>query len=322
MIPTLSIIIPYFNHRVSLPRLLESIKQQSLKDIEIVIVDDNSEQECEDIASNFSRQGLCVRLVRNTERLYVKNTRLAGVEAATAPRFMFADADDVLWGDSALEEHVRLQVEHDADVVHFRSILVDGKAEFSGAYSWADPFAPKLAGGNIFRAYARSEMDGGVIWNKIFKRSFWLRIMPELRQLPLKTACEDIFLNILVFFHAQIYVGSDLTGYGFHFCPEKRGEKALMRAVALYKILNSTIPSLRASGGNKDDIQRLEQSLLNFMAVCGGRAGIYAQSRGDALNDLVKEALSQEPCEMLIKTLLGALAVNGSKLQNIQRALL
>ena len=319
MTPLVSIIVPYRNNRDELPRLLESIQRQSLKDLEVIIVDDKSEHGCADIVAAFAGRGLRVRLLENGRRLHVKDARLAGVREANADCFMFADADDMLWGDAALEAHVVMQHENRADIVHFRSVLTDGAGNFAKNFSWADPFAPKLSGSDIFSTYTWSEIDGGAIWNKIFSKALWLRILPDVQKFPLKHACEDIFLNILAFFQARSYVGSDLTGYGFHFHPEKRGGKSLMRAVALYRMLDMLIPRLRSDGGNVEDLDRLERAIVNFLALCVGRAGIHAMSPGTSMEDMVNEALMQEDYGTIIKTLLLGAGVNGTKLRNIYR---
>jgi glycosyltransferase involved in cell wall biosynthesis len=318
--PPVSIIVPHRNHRACLPRLLESIQRQSLKDLEVLIVDDASESGCADIVDAFVGRGLRVRLLENERRLYVRDARLAGVREARSDCFMFADADDMLWGESALEAHVGMRQKHQADIVHFRSVLTDGVGNFAGHFSWADPLAPKLDGKAVFSAFTRSELEGSVIWNKIFSKALWLRIMSDLRDFPLKQASEDFFFNIWTFFAAQSYVGSELIGYGFHFCPEKQGAKSLMRAATLCRMLDLLMPRLREAGGDVDDLSRLECRLLHFLAVHAGRAGIHALEQGEALEDFVQEALAQEDCGTLIKTLLRGAGVNGKKLQTIYRS--
>ena len=317
--PLVSIIVPYRDHRDSLPRLLESIRRQSLKDLEVVVVDDASETGCADIVAAFAGSGLCVRLTESKERLYVKDARLAGVREARADCFMFADADDMLWGETVLEAHVAMWRETRADVVHFRSVFTDGAGNFTGNFSWADPFAPELRGKAVFSAYTRAELDGSALWNKIFSRELWLRIMPALLEFPLEQACEDIFLNTRVFFQAQSYAGSDLAGYGFHYRPEKRDGKALMRAAALFRMLDMLIPRLYEDNGDPEDIARLEGKMANFLGVCAGRAGIHATNPDADMEAHVREALLREDCVTIIKTLLLGAGVNGRKLRNICR---
>ncbi len=253
--------------------------------------------------------------------MYVKDARLAGVREASADCFMFADADDMLWGETALETHVSLWRETRADIVHFRTVFTDETGRFAGNYSWADPFAPKLDGKDIFSAYTRSEIDGSAIWNKIFSRDLWMRLLPDLQEFPVKQACEDIFLNIRVFFHAQSYRGSDLTGYGFHYRPGGRDGRSLLRASTLCRMLDLLVPQMRSSGGDMEDLARLERAMANFLAICTGRAGIYAMNPGTVLGDFVQEALAQEDNERIIKTLLLGAGVNGKKLQNIYKSI-
>ena len=51
MPPLLSVIIPCCNHRDFLPGALDSVRAQTLKDLEVVVVDDCSDEPCEDLAA-------------------------------------------------------------------------------------------------------------------------------------------------------------------------------------------------------------------------------------------------------------------------------
>jgi glycosyltransferase involved in cell wall biosynthesis len=319
MNPLVSIVVPYRNHKRGLPRLLESVGYQSLKDLEVVVVDDHSEEGCADVAEAFSGRGLPVRLLVNEHRLYTKDTRLTGVLAAKSDCILFADADDFLWGETALEKHVALQRKTETDIVHFRSVLTDQGGNFVGLYGWADPLAPRLEGDAVFAAFARTEPDGWPIWNKLWSRRLWLRIMPLAKQSAIHWACEDIFLNICAFFYAQRYIGSDLTGYGYYYRPRQKGVKAMPRALALHSMLSSLMPKLRAAGGVDEDIRRLEGNIINFLSVCVGRAGMHALEEGQGMiaENRVREALQDADSETVIKTLLLAAGVNGRKLRDV-----
>jgi hypothetical protein len=311
-----SVIVPHRNRKERLPRLLESVQRQSLKGIEVIVVDDASEESCRDVTDAFAGRGLSVRLLESEKRLYTKDARLAGVREAAAECFLFADDDDTLWGETALETHVALWRESGADMVHFRCLLTDGEGHFAASFPWADPFAPRLEGKEIFGAYARSQPDGGVIWNKIFSRALWMRLLPELRDFPIRDCCEDIFCNAVLFFHARRYVGSQVAGYGYWYREERKQEKAVEHAVALFSLLETLLPSFAARGGEPEALRDLERGMNNFLGVLVGRAGIQASRRektGSA-SGFARDLLARFDNETLVRTLLAGAGVNGWKL--------
>lgn len=91
--PTVSIIIPIFNAETYLQECLESIRIQSYKDFEVILVDDGSTDNSAPICRSF---------VENDKRfLYyyktnggVSSARNAGLEKASGDWIAFTDADD------------------------------------------------------------------------------------------------------------------------------------------------------------------------------------------------------------------------------------
>ena len=89
-----SIIIPVYNRPDEVDELLESLKNQTLKDFEVVVVEDGSEKTCKEEAEKYAR-------VMDVKYYSKKNSgpgpsRNYGVERANGEYVLILDSDCVL----------------------------------------------------------------------------------------------------------------------------------------------------------------------------------------------------------------------------------
>ena len=94
----LSIIIPVYNSEKYLEECLNSVLNQTLKDIEIICVNDGSTDNSLKILENIAAQDLRVRII-NQENKGQGNARNAGLEAANGDYVGFVDSDDFISPD-------------------------------------------------------------------------------------------------------------------------------------------------------------------------------------------------------------------------------
>lgn len=116
--PKISIIVPIFNAQDFLRRSVESCLSQSLKDIEIILVDDKSTDLSLQIAKDFNIKDSRVRICQNPRNLGTFLARANGVKMARGEFILFLDADDYLC-ENALAIVYDLAVKNRADMVHF-----------------------------------------------------------------------------------------------------------------------------------------------------------------------------------------------------------
>ena len=89
----LSIIIPMYNCAIVIERCLDSIEVGP--DMEVIVVDDGSNDNGSDVVRHYMEHHSYVRLLRK-ENGGVSSARNVGIEAATGNYIMFIDADDYL----------------------------------------------------------------------------------------------------------------------------------------------------------------------------------------------------------------------------------
>lgn len=95
MQPKVSVIVPVYNTEKYLERCLQSIMAQTLKDIEIIIVDDGSKEACANMCDDFAKLDERIKVIHkaNGGLGYARNT---GLEAATGSYVGFVDSDDYI----------------------------------------------------------------------------------------------------------------------------------------------------------------------------------------------------------------------------------
>lgn len=100
--PLVSVITPAFNAEGTLAETLESALAQTLREIEVIVIDDGSTDGTRKIAESFAARDPRVRVIVQANG-GVADARNAGIRAARAPLVSPLDADDV-WHPAFLEK--------------------------------------------------------------------------------------------------------------------------------------------------------------------------------------------------------------------------
>lgn len=88
-----SIVVPVYNVESYLDRCLTSLTNQTLKDIEIILVDDNSPDNCLKICNQWAEKDKRIKVIHK-ENEGLGLTRNAGMRVAQGEYIAFADSDD------------------------------------------------------------------------------------------------------------------------------------------------------------------------------------------------------------------------------------
>ncbi len=111
----ISVIIPFYNTAAYLPRCIESVLNQSCRDLEIILVDDGSTDDSLQICEAYAKKDSRIVLISQENR---GNTaaRKAGIKACRGEYIMFVDSDDWIGTDLAALLYEQAQ-KHRADLV-------------------------------------------------------------------------------------------------------------------------------------------------------------------------------------------------------------
>ncbi len=122
--PQVSILMPSYNHELYIGEAIESILNQSVTDLELIIVDDASKDGSADIIRAYQRQDDRIRVLFHESNTDVPKTYNDAMELATGTYVGTCSSDD-LWFENAVEILLDRVHEHENEVVMGSGITVD-----------------------------------------------------------------------------------------------------------------------------------------------------------------------------------------------------
>ena len=121
-----SIIIPFNNGNKYLKKCLQSLCGLNYNDFEVILVDDYSGDNSEEIAKNYSNKLNIKYYYVAKETIGVGNARNLGIQKASEKYIMFVDVDDTI--EANLLKDFQQYIEKDIDIIKYKmKIIEDGK---------------------------------------------------------------------------------------------------------------------------------------------------------------------------------------------------
>ncbi len=93
--PKVAVIVPIYNKEQYLKRCVDSVLNQTFREIEIILVDDGSKDNSASIIDDYATLDSRVKVIHQ-KNAGVAEARRKGIQSATAPYLFVADADDEL----------------------------------------------------------------------------------------------------------------------------------------------------------------------------------------------------------------------------------
>lgn len=192
---SVSVVMPIYNAADYLRPALDSVISQTLRDVEIICVDDGSTDHSLAILKEYQKRDPRVRIVTETNAGPAK-ARNNGLRRARGEYLSFLDADD-FFEPTMLETLYRTAKEKDLDIAVCEYDLFENRtARFKR--SIPSEHADLLAGG---RVTSKSDCPDiifqateGYVWNKLFRRDFVTE--KELSFLETAQIFEDVYFTV------------------------------------------------------------------------------------------------------------------------------
>ena len=168
--PLLSVVVPAYGVAEYLPACMESILAQTLQDLEVIVVDDGSLDECGEIADSYAKFDDRVRVL-HTPNQGLGPARNTGAAEAQGKYLTFADSDDLI-PPRAYELMVSSLESTGSDIAAGNAWRhIDGKGNVP---SWTHRLAfNEYREATHIREFPLLVRDR-MIWNKVFRREFWI----------------------------------------------------------------------------------------------------------------------------------------------------
>lgn len=195
----LAVIVPVYNNAATLPHCLDSILGQTKKDLEVVLVDDGSQDESGEICDRAKESDSRVHVIHK-ENEGLMATWMRGVSESTSPCLAFVDADD--WIDNEMFSSLMGSLLRDQGRIVKRQVVCcgyqierEGKKESEVKGNGAPP--------GIY--------EGEKLQNKIKDRLLGNEVRTVIASRCMKVFTRDLIENNMHFCDPSIRMGEDLN---------------------------------------------------------------------------------------------------------------
>ncbi len=170
--PKVSVIIPVYNKEKYIADTLHSVLNQSFQDLEVIAVNDGSQDRSFEILRQIALQDDRLRII-DIPNGGVSHARNVGLEQAKGEWIQFLDADDRM-DDRYLSQAIAIAEKQQADILFSNFIKENEKREV--VESVAGPEAGSCDQAQLCDCFARWQYENGFfgfISNKLFHRELW-----------------------------------------------------------------------------------------------------------------------------------------------------
>lgn len=189
----ITVIIPIYNAELYLERCIDSIVNQSFKDIELICVNDGSTDNSEQIIKKYQDNHNNIILISKKNE-GVSAARNIGLEKSNSDYIYFVDADDWLSPD-CLESIYNAAISSQADIIYFNANIYKNNTLIN-YYN-----LKRLK--SIKNKDLLFKMMIHAVWNKLYKKEFLLKNDIKF-PVGIKSSEDNIF-NEMCHFHAPKY---------------------------------------------------------------------------------------------------------------------
>jgi glycosyltransferase involved in cell wall biosynthesis len=205
--PQVSIVLAVHNDSNSLRKVMSSLLNQTLKEIEIIAINDASEDDCGALLDDFKQQDDRLNVKHLPKNVGLHEARRIGALQSRAPYIGFIDADDDI--DLQMFSLLFLQCKkHDADIAMCGMYRVLPEIKQIKV-----KFKEQVVKDRVFEKFCNLSFGTGSLCNKLYKREIILPYMTKQfywKQDP----SEDVLVNIGCFLNAKkVFLSKEIMYY-------------------------------------------------------------------------------------------------------------
>ncbi len=227
--PLVSVIVPIYNAKDHIARCVESIRRQTYENLEILLLNDGSEDVSLPVCQMFARVDKRITLIDKANS-GVAATRNLGLRYATGEYLQFVDADDTLL-PNATELLVDRAQRFAADLViaHYNRITParargEGETQRPPRPDKVQTFGFLLEGPMDKQAFAAGLMQEpasfyyGVMWNKLYRADI-VHAHDDILCAEDLDWSEDLYFNLSYIRYAEHFYALSTPIYNYYNTP-------------------------------------------------------------------------------------------------------
>lgn len=252
-----SIIIPIYKVEKYLRTCVDSVLSQTLRDIEVVLVDDGSPDGCPAICDEYAVADSRV-IVIHKENGGSSDARNVGLLAATGEYVIFLDSDDYYLSPELLAKIDAKAIEGSCDAVFFRFRKYIEKTDTLTSAPTPYPATEGQTCSEVLASLSALDMLDASAWSKAIRRTFLINNGLFFKK---GMVCEDIewFFRFASLLESVALL--DLPAY----CYRIR-EGSISHSLTEKNIRDMCFPITAYADAIRDGCTRNKAALLNYMA--------------------------------------------------------
>ena len=189
----ISIIVPVFKVEKYLKRCVESIRNQTYPDIEIILVDDGSPDACPQICDQYAQEDARIKVIHKSNG-GLSDARNCGIDAARGKYIGFVDSDDYIHPEMYMQLWKNIKESMaDIAVCGVEKVYSDDGPDFHQVQGDLKIYDGRQAIENIFDASLY--LQSVVSWNKLYKKEIFENV-----RFPIGKIHEDEFTTYVLFY--------------------------------------------------------------------------------------------------------------------------
>ncbi len=186
-----SVIVPVYKVEEYLEECIASIVSQTYQNLEIILVDDGSPDNCPWMCDEWANRDSRIKVIHK-ENGGLSDARNAGIDICTGAYIAFVDSDDYIKPDMIQKLYAAL-IRENADIAACGILTCDGDKHTA--------WGCKDVVGTPEEIYALLYNDTAypvAAWNKLYRHSCW-----EALRFPVGKTCEDAFTTYQLIHNAR-----------------------------------------------------------------------------------------------------------------------
>ena len=208
--PKVSIVIPVHNVEQYLHQCLDSVINQTLKDIEVICVNNSSDDNSLNILREYEDKDSRVKVYSFEECIGPLTARKTGVERANGEYIMFVDSDDYLELNACELAYSKI-IEMQVDMLQFSTKVhncanIDENKVKNLNDKRLVPYDTLLKGEDVFKAAVIENKYSFTLWNKIYKTQLCKQAFADIEAKYMPVG-EDLYIFFAIAYYAKSYYG-------------------------------------------------------------------------------------------------------------------
>lgn len=273
-----SVIVPVYNVKKELRNCLNSLVNQTLKDIEIICVDDFSQDGSREILKEYAEKDNRIILVLHEKNLGTSQARKDGVSVSKGKYIMFADGDD-FFELNACEAAYNAIEEKKTDILNFGVNIVNrggfSEGRIKSNQKMVEPYLENIYGEDLIRCCWEDKKFSFTLWNKIFSGDICRRAFSCVEDGNFPKA-QDLYAFFIIAYFSKSFSGIEDKLYNYNFGIGVTGgqylsmEKfdSLLSEYNIYKAIERFL----SAQSNLDEYQDIVNIIYqHFLGECVGK---------------------------------------------------